>query len=248
MFNADTTDAWKQQYDSVPDFKVPRGGHVHEDSEATIKLAAHDRVAVEIIVPPVLPRARGRPTKARLNRLLNPKAKATLCPKCGKLTRDHDTRTCAGLSELSDQVVPLRRLKRGSGKSQNSKKGRQPQAEIEGNSDDEQEEFTVGALLENRIKDGQEEVLVHWRGYPSEDDSWEPVSSIDAKIYDKFIAANQNGLDSSVISTKKKKKKKKKKKQQQQQQKIIQENDYVKVCVLGSIIVLFCCSQLQLIN
>jgi hypothetical protein len=43
---------------------------------------------------------------------------------------------------------------------------------------DDHEEYEVEEVLDSRLRDGKLEYFVHWKGYPHEDDSWEPVSHL----------------------------------------------------------------------
>lgn len=67
---------------------------------------------------------------------------------------------------------------------QNSSRKRQPEEE----SEDEEESsekattsvhyFEVDKLIKFKVVRGKEMVLVHWKGYTSADDSWEPVENM----------------------------------------------------------------------
>jgi hypothetical protein len=58
--------------------------------------------------------------------------------------------------------------------------------------DDTDREYPVERILAKEIRDGEEFYLIHWKGYPAEDDSWEPRDNLapeTLKLWDSGTSA-----------------------------------------------------------
>jgi hypothetical protein len=44
--------------------------------------------------------------------------------------------------------------------------------------DDAQHEYEVDRIMRQRTREGVEEYYIHWKGYPAEDDTWEPKANL----------------------------------------------------------------------
>ena len=58
---------------------------------------------------------------------------------------------------------------------------------------DGNDEWDVEKIMDSRVKDGQLEYLVHWEGYPHEEDTWEPVDNVlpnSKKLVNEFHRRN----------------------------------------------------------
>jgi hypothetical protein len=56
--------------------------------------------------------------------------------------------------------------------------GPRPEILTEPPKDDTQHEYEVDHIMGQRIRDGKEEYYIHWKGYPAEDDTWEPKQNL----------------------------------------------------------------------
>jgi hypothetical protein len=56
--------------------------------------------------------------------------------------------------------------------------GPSPELFIEPPKDDAQYEYEVDRIMGQRTGDGVEEYYIHWKGYPVEDDTWEPKTNL----------------------------------------------------------------------
>ena len=69
-------------------------------------------------------------------------------------------------------------------------------------------EYEVVAILKQRVrkygKGFRKTYLVHWKGYPSEDDSWEPGSKLknSEELLKEFLASEQKDVALDVHSVK----------------------------------------------
>jgi len=58
---------------------------------------------------------------------------------------------------------------------------------VESVEDDDEKEFIVDDILDMRNEDGEDKYLVHWEGYSSDHDSWEPIDDLkNLKIFKEF--------------------------------------------------------------
>lgn len=62
--------------------------------------------------------------------------------------------------------------------------------------------FEVHHLVDYKKQKGKEMVLVNWKGYTSEDDTWEPVSNLNAALHDDVEALKRRKLAKSSSSKK----------------------------------------------
>jgi hypothetical protein len=56
--------------------------------------------------------------------------------------------------------------------------GPRPEILTEPPKDDAQHEYEVDRILGRRIRNNREEYYIHWKGYPADDDTWEPKTNI----------------------------------------------------------------------
>lgn len=89
-----------------------------------------------------------------------------------------------------------------------------------GESEGEEEEFTVERILDKRIRNSKVEYLIKWEGYPDTENTWEPQENLDCP---DIISAYEEK------SQKKKEEKKRKKEAEssggKKKQKVVEEED-----------------------
>ena len=89
-----------------------------------------------------------------------------------------------------------------------------------GESEGEEEEFTVEKILDKRVRNSKVEYLIKWEGYPDTENTWEPQENLDCP---DIISAYEER------SQKKKEEKKRKKEAEssggKKKQKVVEEED-----------------------
>jgi hypothetical protein len=69
---------------------------------------------------------------------------------------------------------------------------------------DTQLEYEVDSILKKRIrkygKGSRIEYLVHWKGYPSEDDTWEPLSNLTNGCQELINAFEANFIPVNLLT------------------------------------------------
>jgi len=89
-----------------------------------------------------------------------------------------------------------------------------------GESEGEEEEFTVERILDKRVRNSKVEYLIKWEGYPDTENTWEPQENLDCP---DIISAYEDK------AAKKKEEKKRKKEAEstggKKKQKVVEEED-----------------------
>lgn len=52
--------------------------------------------------------------------------------------------------------------------------------------------YEVEYLVDYKIENGQEKALVHWKGYSSNTDSWEPIENLNRALDDELDRFREN--------------------------------------------------------
>lgn len=52
--------------------------------------------------------------------------------------------------------------------------------------------YEVEYLVDYKIENGKEKALVHWKGYPSNTDSWEPIENLNDALNDELELFREN--------------------------------------------------------
>lgn len=73
-----------------------------------------------------------------------------------------------------------------------AKKARQESEEEEDDDEDDGKEYEVAKILDSRTKKGKREFLVHWKGWSSRFDNWEPEENLNC---DDLIAQYDKKLE-----------------------------------------------------
>jgi hypothetical protein len=69
--------------------------------------------------------------------------------------------------------------------------GPRPERFTEPPNDDTNHDYVVERVLGQKTVDGQEYFYIHWKGYPAEDDSWEPRSNLSPETLQLWQRTNQ---------------------------------------------------------
>lgn len=116
------------------------------------------------------------------------------------------TLSCPDLIQkfLASQKTPVKGKKRSSQGPASTKKKQKTEDADDGGDDDDDEEETVGEYEVDRIlevhhkKNGKREFLVHWKGYTSKDNTWEPEEHMNCQdLIEKFMARVEHAKESS---------------------------------------------------
>lgn len=60
--------------------------------------------------------------------------------------------------------------------------------------------FTVGHLLDKRVRRGQVQYLVRWDGYESDEDTWGPSTSLPDNKIEEFEQTSESGFLCIVLT------------------------------------------------
>ncbi|CAG0890861.1 unnamed protein product [Darwinula stevensoni] len=91
-----------------------------------------------------------------------------------------------------------------------NKKDKEPGSEPS-SAEESTEEFIVEKIIDKRLKSGKVEYLLKWRGYPDEDNTWEPEENLACQELIKAFNAARDDDKKSTTSTEHKKEDVKKK-------------------------------------
>ena len=183
VHSTDTQAAWNAQYpDDAATFDLPAGGASPvapaSPDFSSLKLVESDDTATQFWMPPFNAAPRGRPKIVRQQALAAPRRKPTRCSKCNRMVTDHDARTCKGVSELSDQMMPIKRQALSHASTQSRVQPVPTAAPAP---------WANGKLLDRReCKAGGTQYHVHWRDTNESDDSWVDAKDVPQGLRDDF--------------------------------------------------------------